>query len=127
MIYMASKTKHYPKWQFLRDNFDVPISSRWIDYGTKINDFNVLWKHCLEDINKSDYFIIYDENDPLKGALIELGYAFSKTNLKIISVNLDYSISEYENLIIKPNLKEAFKFANVNISKEFNKWLQKNT
>ena len=127
MIYIASKTAHSDKWKYLRDNFDIPIVSRWIDYGFEINDFNMLWKECLQDIEKAEYFILYDQKEHLKGALVELGYAFSLSNLKIILVNLDYSISQHEIVENKSNLEEALLLANVEINNELQLWLRENT
>jgi hypothetical protein len=81
-IYIASKAIHRPKWRELRDNYEVPIISRWIDVEDGLPDsaidFDELWDNCLEDVARCDVLIAVAQPDErLKGVILEIGAALS--------------------------------------------------
>lgn len=87
-IYIASKTKHAPKWQILRDA-GVNIISTWIDESEVGQSPNLadLCSRCISESISCDAMIVYAEDgDYLKGAFIEMGAALSVPNKPIYLV-----------------------------------------
>ena len=81
-IYAAAKIWHAPKFQQLRDAYDFDIVSRWIDYGENdpiVQQKDVLWQHCLEDVLKADIMVIYCEDmaEEMRGVIMEAGHAMA--------------------------------------------------
>lgn len=81
-IYIASKAKHRPRWREFRDILGYDIISQWIDTDDKFNenpeglDYAKLWRACVQDVKNCDVLVIYiEEEEHLKGALVELGIA----------------------------------------------------
>lgn len=81
MIYIASKTRHAPRWiQHKRDG--APIISSWIyeaDVGATCN-FSELWTRIQREVSLSKVLILYVEAEDagkLKGAFIEVGMALA--------------------------------------------------
>lgn len=93
-IYIASKTKHAPKWRELRDKLkeqygdDVRIISTWIDEAGpgETTDKKDLALRCLQETRLCDVLICYtEEGEYLKGAFIEIGAALAYQN-QVIAV-----------------------------------------
>ena len=79
-------------WRKLQQ--EVPhvfFNARWIkraekESDLKEDDFRDLWKECQQDIHDADVLLVYAEDgDHLKGALVEVGMALSRT-VKVILV-----------------------------------------
>ncbi len=86
-IYVASKTKHAPLWIKLR-NSGYPIISTWIDESGqgKTTDLVDLWQRCIQEASIADICLVYsEEDDCLKGTLVEMGAALA-SNKKVIFV-----------------------------------------
>lgn len=81
MIYIASKTKYASWWRKLRAE-GVPIISTWIDEevdksGKSVN-LKDLWIRCVSEARTASALILYyEEDDVLKGALVEVGAALA--------------------------------------------------
>lgn len=78
-VYIASKTKHAPKWKALRES-GVPIISTWIDEAGigETKCFTDLWRRCIDEAKNAERMIVYAEDgDELKGALVEVGAALA--------------------------------------------------
>jgi hypothetical protein len=74
-IYIASKSKHGPRWQALRAS-GVPIISTWIDEAGEgeTSDWPGLWDRCLSEAASATVLIMYVEpGETHKGSLVELG------------------------------------------------------
>jgi len=85
-VYIASRTKHAPKWRALRDA-GVPIISTWIDEAEQgqTADFTDLAERCVSEARDASATIVYREaGENLKGALIEVGAALS-AGRKVVS------------------------------------------
>lgn len=83
-IYIASKTKHAPRWREWGAlyNSKLEICSSWIHTGkyantpSEIIDWPAHWAMCLQDVRKADALIAYHEpGETPKGSLIEIGAA----------------------------------------------------
>lgn len=78
-LYIASRVHHARRWQHLRDIDGVHVTSSWIDCAgpDESGDMGVHWCKITVDISNSNALLLYAEPDdfPLKGALIEAGYA----------------------------------------------------
>lgn len=78
-IYVASRTRHAPRWRDLRDG-GWPICSTWIDEAGpgETSDFADLWTRCIREASECSALILYREDDePLNGALVEAGAALA--------------------------------------------------
>lgn len=78
-IYIASRTRHAPKWRELRET-GWPICSTWIDEAGEgeTSDFADLWTRCVAEASSCDALILFREADePLNGALVEAGAALA--------------------------------------------------
>ena len=74
-IYIASKTKHAPRWRALRDA-GYPIISTWIDEAEpgQSTDLADLADRCIRESRDAALFVVYCEpGETLKGGLIEVG------------------------------------------------------
>lgn len=77
-VYIASKTKHAPKWRKLRDELGYPIISTWIDEAGEgqSSDLRGLASRCIKEASEATCTVVYGEQgEILKGALIEIGSA----------------------------------------------------
>lgn len=78
-IYIASKTRHADKWKALRAEGHNIIST-WIDEAGKgeSDDLTDLAKRCVNEAKNADRLILFSDDDELlKGALIEVGAALA--------------------------------------------------
>ena len=81
-FYTAGKVWHNTKFQFLRDDLNMPVKARWIDLDNDsdfvLNQKDKLWTLCFEDVRDSDFVLFYAEdfNEEQRGALVEIGMAF---------------------------------------------------
>lgn len=78
-IYIASKAKHWRRWQEFRAN-GLPIISTWIDEGDTgaTTDFPDLWQRCVSEAASATAVVLYCEpGEVLKGALVEIGAAMA--------------------------------------------------
>jgi hypothetical protein len=78
-IYFASKTKHAPRWQALRDA-GVTTTSTWIDEAGEgqTENYTELSERCVSEIFRSRAVLLYCEpGEILKGALVEVGIALA--------------------------------------------------
>ena len=76
-IYIASKSKHGPRWVALRDT-GIPIISTWIDESGEgqTSDWQDLWDRCIREASTAAAFVMYVEPGEVhKGSLAELGAA----------------------------------------------------
>jgi hypothetical protein len=82
-ISVASRTVYANIWLHLRSNLqsrDIEITSTWIDESGEgqTKSYEELSARCIEEIRRSDLFILYCKpGDLLKGALIEAGAALA--------------------------------------------------
>ena len=82
-IYIASKTRHAPKWIALRAG-GAPITATWIDEAGAGDtlDFSDLWRRCVSEASSGAALILYHEDgDVLRGALVEAGAALASGRL----------------------------------------------
>jgi len=79
VIYIASKTKHAPRWRELRAQ-GVPLISTWIDEAGKgeTKSFSDLWDRCVLEACTSYVLVAYREPGEIqKGSFIEIGAALA--------------------------------------------------
>ena len=111
-IYIASKTKHAPKWRALRAN-GIPIISTWIDEAGEgeTSDYADLWCRCISESKNAAALILYvEEGDVLKGAYVEMGAAVG-AGVPVFAVG-PIPMSFVEAKLVKwCNLGDAFKYA----------------
>lgn len=112
-IYLASKTKHAPRWCELREQ-GWNIISTWIDEAGEgeTSDFHDLWKRCITEASRCDHFILYREpGEVLKGAWVELGAALSSEIPIIYAVGIEeFTISKSHHIIKCSNLDVALNY-----------------
>ena len=80
-IYIASKTKHAPKWRELRAN-GLNIVSSWLDVGEidRPEEYRRLWNCCILEVSASDLLIVYCEpGETLERCLVEIGSALASS------------------------------------------------
>ncbi len=78
-IYIASKAKHGPRWQALRDS-GVPIYATWIDEcgAGQTADYGEFWSRIVRDVTACCALVAYHESgETMKGALVEIGIALA--------------------------------------------------
>jgi nucleoside 2-deoxyribosyltransferase len=77
-IYSAGKVRHAEQFRYMRDHKQCNITANWIDFGPQAYADPRVWEHCLRDIVRCDYLVLYCEpEDKLVGALIEVGHAIA--------------------------------------------------
>ena len=79
--YVCSRVKHAPYWIALREK-GISIVSSWIDEAgdNETEDFGELWKRIESEIYSDCnalLMMVYPEDFPLKGALVEVGIALA--------------------------------------------------
>lgn len=78
-VYIASKSKHGPRWRALRDA-GIPINATWIDESDEgaTSDWHSLWERCIHEASTADVVIMYVEHgETHKGSMIEVGTALA--------------------------------------------------
>lgn len=122
-VYTASKLRHAEMWQKLEQSPEwlpyVFFTARWIKHlaaGTTETPENAVrfWVEDLEDAGSADALMILGvEDDTLRGAFVEVGYALAK-GVPVIVVNsegpqaFDYGSWVYHPEVIRvSNLDEA--------------------
>jgi hypothetical protein len=78
-VYIASRTRHAPKWRELRDS-GYPILSTWIDEAGpgQTTDYSDLMHRCVAEAATAAALIVYAEGDDVlgwKGVWFEMGAA----------------------------------------------------
>lgn len=76
-VYTASRVRHASKWLEARGR-GIRIISTWIDEAGEGQSASLpdLWHRCVEEARTASALILYREDDePLKGALVEAGAA----------------------------------------------------
>lgn len=94
-IFTSSRTRHASIWRALR-SAGLPIISTWIDEAGvgETADFGDLWIRCVNEAKSASALILYrEDNEPLKGALIEAGSALG-AGVPVFTVGCD-DPSEY--------------------------------
>lgn len=89
-IYIASKSKHGPRWRALRAQ-GYPICSSWIDECEEgaTSDWVDLWTRCVSEAAGADVLIVYAEwGEILTGALVEVGAALA-CGVRVFTVGLN--------------------------------------
>lgn len=108
-IYIASKTKHGPRWRAMRDA-GVPILSTWIDEAEEgaTSDWQDLWRRCVSESSAADALIVYREpGEVLKGAFVEMGAALA-CGIHVYAVGLDeFSVRHHPLVRSVASLDEA--------------------
>ena len=79
-VYIASKMQHAEKWRDLYNKSGLHIVSRWpfLEPFVEPTKNNALkfWQDDVADIKNCDVLMIYaEENEHLRGALVEVGLA----------------------------------------------------
>lgn len=109
-IYIASKTKHGPRWQALR-SLGAPIVSTWIDESGKgqTSDWPDLWRRCVHEASCAACLIVYREpGEILKGAWVEVGAALAKGR-KVFAVGCEeFSIRHHPGITLCPDFETAY-------------------
>lgn len=110
-IYIASKTKHAPRWRALREQ-GVNIISTWIDEAGpgESKCLTDLWTRCIREAATCDLLIVYQEpNEILKGAFIEVGAALA-AGLHVYAVGFDRHFSFVNHPFVTqfPSLEAVF-------------------
>lgn len=99
-IYIASKSKHGPRWREMRAA-GLPITSTWIDESGEgeTSDWVDLWDRCIAEASKAGAFIMYQEpGEVQKGALVELGAAL-QAGVPVWWVGPEYSTAPRHRLV----------------------------
>lgn len=83
-FYISSKTKHIPKWNHIKKNKMIHMTSSWVNNQKSKNDMTItekedLCQSFLDDIKKSSFGIFYSEIDDIEqiGSFIEFGILVS--------------------------------------------------
>lgn len=104
-IYIASKSKHGPRWRALRER-GVPIVATWIDESEEgaTNDWTDLWDRCIAEASGAAVLIMYVEPGEVhKGSLVELGAALH-AGTPVLWVGPEYStVPRHQRLVHKVN------------------------
>lgn len=98
-IYIASRTKYAPTWLRLRAE-GVPIISTWIDEAGDGHtvDYDDLWRRCFLEATTAERLVLFTTPDePLKGALMEMGAALS-AGVPVIIVGKNQSLEKFRRL-----------------------------
>lgn len=120
VIYIASKTKHAPKWRKIREH-GVRINSTWIDEAEpgQSLDLAKLAVNCIHEIQNADTVVLYCESEEvLKGSLIEFGAALAFGKKVVIigsAVNLESAFSYH--LLVQRNVMFSYDFSDPNFWK----------
>lgn len=97
-IYAAGKIWHAPLFRQLRDEYDFPIVSTWIDivgdstgpvtYKGKEISRETIWKMCLADCQKADLMILWCEkmDEEHRGTIMEAGHIMAQSK-RIFCIN----------------------------------------
>lgn len=93
-VYIASKLKYAERFKQLRIHWaqSIDLHARWFDQAAielegevDPTDFHIFWLVDEEDVRNSDAVIVYaEENDKLRGALVEAGIAIALGKLVIV-------------------------------------------
>lgn len=79
-IYVASKSRHAPRWRTLR-GIGAPIISTWIDEPddpAACIDLKALWIRCIDEAARASHVLAYHEpGETWKGAFVEIGAALA--------------------------------------------------
>ena len=89
-IYVASRVRHAAMWRTARES-GFPIISTWIDEAEQVEPESMsdLWQRCITEARDADALVFYREGDePLKGALVEVGAALA-AGKQVIAVGFD--------------------------------------
>lgn len=121
-VYFASKLRHAELWRLMRHNYShlFEVTSRWIDIEDVMeteraagpSDFRRFWITDIQDIQRSDFVLVYQQaDDILKGAIAEAGAAIALGKL-VLAVNLETTHTwTYHPLVIRlVDLEEAKQF-----------------
>jgi hypothetical protein len=112
-IYIASKTKHGPRWEKLRSE-GVPVVSTWIDeyYPGATSDWADLWRRCTEEAASSAALILYREaGEELKGAWLEAGAALAH-GVPVFAVGCeDFNVRHHAGITLCADLDTAIDLA----------------
>lgn len=115
-VYLASCTRHATKWKHLRWP-GIKIISTWHDSFSHTDEqdhllMRELWKRNLEQVKSCDVLICFQEDDDrLRGALVELGAALAWGKL-VIYVGNQWSGGTHSSLCkISPNMQHALVIA----------------
>jgi hypothetical protein len=94
-IYIASRVKHAPRWQRLRESGTHIISS-WIDEAGEgeTDDFGELWTRIQREVGSAERLVFYAQADdfPFKGALVEVGIALQAAVPVFLVLNEDVKL-----------------------------------
>lgn len=94
-VYIASKLKYAERFKKYREDWKasgIDLHARWFDQAiieqtseVPPEDFHIFWLVDEEDVKVSSALIVYgEENDKLRGALIEAGIAIGQGMLVIV-------------------------------------------
>lgn len=112
-IYIASKTKHGPRWRALRAAGE-PIISTWIDEAEvgATSDWPDLWIRCVGEASCAAVTIVYAEaGEVLKGAWVEVGAALA-CGRRVIAVCVDeFSVFHHPSIERSSTIEEALRLA----------------
>lgn len=112
-FYIASKTKHAPKWKNFRSE-GVNIISTWIDEAEpgQSLDFKDLACRCISEASRAEVTVLYCEpGEILKGALVEMGAALANwREVRIVGecASLSPVLNKHPLCYPYPSLEEAF-------------------
>lgn len=115
-VYVASKTKHAADWQRYRlvgKSFNVDIISTWIDEAGvgETKSLEDLWLRCIGEASMCDILLCFaQEEEVLKGALVEVGAALSSGKLVYYVGPKSIGSWLHHPLVLQfPSLEEAFR------------------
>ena len=112
-VYIASKTKHGPRWRDMRAA-GAPIVSTWIDEAEAgaTSDWPDLWRRCVSEASAAATTIVYAEaGEILKGGWIEVGAALAHGRRVIAVVADNFSVFHHPDIERVATVDEAFKLA----------------
>lgn len=127
-VYIASKLNYAKQFRNYRTDWKVDgidLHARWFDQAhieqnsnPTPEDFHIFWLVDEEDVKTSQALILYaQENDKLRGALVEAGIAIAHGILVIvIGDHPDYGTWQYHPLVAKA---DSFDHAKIMILRRF--------
>lgn len=118
-IYIASKTKHAPRWRELRGK-GFPIISTWIDEADKGQTYSWsdLWTRCVNEAKSATCLIFYkEEGENLEGGYVEVGAALA-ANKKVYIVGKVKTFFNHPNVVVYESIEQLLSDLTVLIGME---------
>jgi hypothetical protein len=102
IVYVASKSRHWPWWQALRAA-GLDIQASWVDWPPNqdcsepsADEWRDHWKGCIVEATKADVILVFAQADERQnGALIELGVGLASGAMVYVVSDSAWSVSHH--------------------------------